>query len=33
LISPYAFISLAIGWALLTPLFLMLAQKWNGFRA
>jgi len=33
LISPYAFISLAIGWALLTPLSLMLAQKWNGFRA
>ena len=33
LIGPYALISLAIGWALLTPLSLMMAQKWNGFRA
>jgi len=33
LIGTYALISLAIGWALLTPLCLMMAQKWNGFRA
>jgi Protein of unknown function (DUF2878) len=33
LISPYALILLAVGWALLTPLSLIMAQKWNGFRA
>jgi hypothetical protein len=33
LISPYALISLAIGWALLTPLSLCLLKMGNGFRA
>ena len=33
LIGTYALISLAIGWALLTPLFLLIAERWNGFRA
>lgn len=32
LISPYAVITLAIGWGILTPLSLRIAQKWNGFR-
>ena len=30
--NSYALIVLALGWALLTPLSLVMAQKWNGFR-
>ncbi len=33
LMNSYALITLALGWALLTPLSLLMAEKWNGFRA
>ena len=32
LMNSYALIAIALGWALLTPLSLLMAEKWNGFR-
>ncbi len=32
LMTPYALIALALGWGLLTPLSLVAAKRWDGFR-
>jgi hypothetical protein len=32
IMNTYALLALALGWALLTPISIVIAQKWNGFR-